>query len=481
MRDAWFRLDANRRFAVLALAAGLVLLAVLLMKRASAPDYVTLFRELDLAEVGNITDQLGKASIQYQLGNGGSEVRVPLPDAARARVLLAKVGLPANGRPGLELFDRPSWGMTDFTQHITYRRALEGELARTIGTLRGVTRAQVHLALPEESPIRAQQRPPEAAVVVSMQPNTSLSDDQVRGITQLVAGSVEQLTADHVVVLDDSGRPLTGAGDGEGAALTAHQLDLQQGVEEHLATKVEQLLSSAVGPSDVKVQVAARLNFDQVERTIEAYDPAGKVLSNEQRSQSAADSTPGDAAGTVINNTYLNSRKIEKIIGETGNVTRLTVSVMLNTRALKPDAAAQEDQRTSLTQLVRNAIGIDSSRGDQLSVVAVAFSDPVPVKVSPADTAAIRPSTTDTLARFSIPAVALLAVIVALVLGLRMLRMSGAPRALTAGSTNPALAGASDTLALGDAGGLRTRMQAESASSPDAAARVIRAWLGSAS
>ncbi|HEY4100164.1 MAG TPA: flagellar basal-body MS-ring/collar protein FliF [Gemmatimonadales bacterium] len=479
MPDAWTRLDANRRFAVIAIAAGMVLLAFLLMKRASTPDYVTLFRELDLAEVGNITDQLGKASIQYQLGNGGSEVRVPLPDAARARVLLAKVGLPANGRPGLELFDKPSWGMTDFTQHITYRRALEGELARTIGTLRGVTRAQVHLALPEESPIRAQQRPPEAAVVVSLQPNTSLSQDQVRGITQLVAGSVEQMTADHVVVLDDSGRPLTGATDTEGAALTAHQLDLEQGVEQHLATKVEQLLSSAVGPSDVRVQVAARLNFDQVERTIDTYDPNGKVLSNEQRSQTSADSSAGDAAGTVINNTYLNSRKLEKIIGETGNVTRLTVSVMLNSRALKADQAAQDDQRTSLAQLVRNAIGIDSTRGDQLSVVAVPFTDPVPVKVNPADTATIKASAIDTLSRFSIPAVALLAVIVALVLGLRMLKGSGAPRAIGAGTVNPAVAGGIDQLTISDAGGLRTRVQAESASSPDAAARVIRAWLGS--
>src|SRR5262249_18008582 len=143
--NAFMRLDANRRFALLAILVGLVLLAVMMGKRATTPDFVPLFRNLDLAETGSITDRLTKASITYRLESGGSEVDVSSDDAAKARVLLAKDGLPANGRPGLELFDRPSWGMTDFTQHITYRRALEGELARTIGTFKGVQRAQVHL------------------------------------------------------------------------------------------------------------------------------------------------------------------------------------------------------------------------------------------------------------------------------------------------------------------------------------------------
>lgn len=469
-------MDANRRFAVLALAAGLVLLAVVLLRRATTPDFVPLFRELDLAEVGNITDRLGKASIVFHLGADGSEVEVPRDDAARARVLLAKDGLPANGRPGLELFDRPSWGMTDFTQHITYRRALEGELARTIGTLKGVQRAQVHLALPEASPLRQQQRAAEAAVVLSLKPGTVLTAEQVQGIGQLVSGSVEQLSPDHVSILDDTGRPLTlSNGDVGAAALTAHQADLQQGVEKHLATKVEQLLASAIGPADLKVQVAARLNFDQVERTMEAYDPAGKVLSNEQRSQTSGDSTSTADAGTIINNTYLNSRKIEKIVGEVGNVTRLTVSVMINSRALKKDA---DDQRSTIAQLVRNAIGIDSTRGDQLSVLAFAFADPVPVKVNPADTATIKPSAIETASKFSIPVVALLAIVVALVLGLRMLKPSNAVAAALAAPGEPTGIGAgSSAAAFGDAGGNRQRLQAELSGSPDAAARVVRAWL----
>ena len=134
----------------------------------SAPAYVTLYSDLELSGAGNIADDLTKNGISYRLEDGGTTVLVPTSDVARARVVLAKDGLPLNGKPGMELFDKPSWGMTDFTQRITYRRALEGELSRTIGTLRGVEKAQVHLALPESSPLRKLERPAEAAVVVTL-------------------------------------------------------------------------------------------------------------------------------------------------------------------------------------------------------------------------------------------------------------------------------------------------------------------------
>ena len=169
-------------------------------------------------------------------------------DVARARVLLAKDGLPANGRPGLELFDKPSWGMTDFTQRITYRRALEGELSRTIGTLRGVERAQVHLALPEASPLRKLERPAEAAVVVSLKPGVVLGPEVVQGIAYIVSNSVEQLPADNVAVMDDSGRLLSVPADNGGFfGLTTRQLDLQRSVERQLVDKAEGMLATVVG------------------------------------------------------------------------------------------------------------------------------------------------------------------------------------------------------------------------------------------
>src|SRR5919198_1100143 len=170
--DAVRRMNGTRRFLGLGIIAGALALLWVGSRWAGGPEYVTLYRDLELSGAGSITDNLTKNAIAYRLEDGGSTVLVSQSDVARARVLLAKDGLPTSGRPGMELFDKPSWGMTDFTQRITYRRALEGELSRTIGTLRGVDHAQVHLALPESSPLRKLERPAEAAVVLSLRPGT---------------------------------------------------------------------------------------------------------------------------------------------------------------------------------------------------------------------------------------------------------------------------------------------------------------------
>lgn len=485
MLDTIRMMNPNKRFLVLAIIVGLVAVAVVVGRRATSPTYVTLFRELDLAEAGNITDNLSKASIPYRLSAGGAEIDVPEADAARARVLLAQNGLPANGRPGLELFDKPSWGMTDFTQHVTYRRALEGELARTIGTLRGVQRAQVHLALPEASPLRRQERSAEAAVVVSLRPNQSLDAAQVRGIGQLVSSSVEGLTPDHVSVLDDTGRPLSGmnADEGEGT-LSSHQLELQQGVEKHFQSKVEQLLTTALGASEVRVQVAARLNFDQVDRTVEQYDPQGQVLTHEARSNTGgADS--GNTA-TVVNNDFANSRRVEKIVGQTGNVTRLTVSAMVNSRALGTEGAVQDAQRSQLERLIRDAVGADSARGDRISVVAVAFNEPAPAIAAKNETLPPANKTVELVNKLGTPLAAVLAVIFAFVLAWRALAsgrraVAALPReqeqqAALEAATSPGKA----VVPTPENIQLRNRVQAESLGAPEAAARVIRAWLADA-
>lgn len=468
MRNAWLRLDLNRRIGLIAIVGGLLALAVIVARRASEPDYVVLFHDLDLAGVSGITDRLTKATISYKLDQGGGTIEVPIDQAAKARVLLAKDGLPSTGRPGMELFDKPQWGMTDFTQRVTYQRALEGELARAIGTLQGVQHAEVHLALPDDSPLASQQQSAEAAVVVSMQPNVQLTDEQVQGITQLVSGSVEQLTPEHVTVLDDTGRPLTGASS-ENGGLTAHQLDLQQKVEQHLSNKIQQLLASAIPAADLRVQVAAQLNFDQVERSIDTYDPNGKVLQNEQRSQTSGATGADSAAGeSVINNTYLNSRKLEKIVAGTGNITRLTVAVMINQRALKSD-----DQRNSLSQLVRTAVGIDSTRGDQLTLLAIPFTDSPTTRTIKTDSSSVvKTPMTEKIRPFIFPIISLLALGIAFLIGWRALQAP--PALLPPGAPEP---GAVPAGAAPDAAVPNARNSGQLGASPDAAARVIRAWL----
>jgi flagellar M-ring protein FliF len=399
-------------------------------------------------------------------------------------VLLAKDGLPTSGKPGLELFDKQTWGMTDFTQRITYRRALEGELSRTIGTLKGVERAQVHLALPESSPLRKMERPAEAAVVVSLRPGVTLGPDVVQGIAYIVSNSVEQLPADNVAVMDDSGRLLSVPGDNGGFfGLSTRQLDLQRSVEHQLAEKAEGMLATVVGAGQSRVQVAAQLNFEQVDKTVESYDPDGSVLGTEQRSETTPEGGDSGGAGgsqTIISNSYQNSKKVERIIGSVGNISKLTVAVLVNQKAVGAKPMAD------LESTVRNAIGIDSARGDRLTMAAMSFEiDSTALKSLAADTATKR-DVLVVVERFTRPGIMVLGLVVALVLGLKLLK----PVSLPAGAAAPSLAVAgavgaalpSTLPGLPDApptmsAQLRNRIQADSAESPNTAAQVMRAWL----
>lgn len=480
MIDTFRTMNGNRRMAALGVAAVLLVGAIFAGKWATTPEFVPLFRDLELSESGNITDRLTKASITYRLAAGGTEIDVPSTDAARAKVLLAKDGLPASGRPGLELFDKPSWGMTDFTQHITYRRALEGELARTIGTLRGVARAQVHLALSESSPLRRLESSADAAVVLALNSNATLTPDQVKGIAQLVSSSVERLPVDHVAVLDDSGRLLSqmDSDSAGGLGLSTRQLEMQGEVEKHYVGKIEPLLVAAVGAGQARVQVSARLNFEQVDRTIEAYDTAGRVLQSEQRSEGGTAADGSGKAATVFNNAYLNSRKVEKIVGQVGSIQRLTVSVMVNSRALGDGKTVDDARRAQLEELVKNAVGFDSTRGDQLAVVAVPFDDkPAPAVKAMTDEPPAKASMMEVAGRFAKPGVAVLAIIAAFVLGLRALKVPPGRPVDPAALAAAAAGGAAGASVPPDPAMLRQRLQADSAAAPESAAKVVRAWL----
>jgi flagellar M-ring protein FliF len=492
--DAVRRMNGTRRFAGLALILGSLAVIVVTSRWATGPTYVTLMRDVDLNAISGVTDNLTKNGVKYRLGEGGNEVLVSMDDVARARVMLAKDNLPANGKPGLELFDKPSWSMTDFTQRVTYRRALEGELSRTIGTLRGIDRAQVHLALPESSPLRRLERPAEAAVVLSLKPGVVLSPDVVQGIAYIVSNSVEQLPADNVAIMDDSGKLLSMPADANGVSLgmTTRQLDLQHGIEKQLSEKVEGMLATLVGPAAARVQVAARLNFDQSEHTVETYDPDGQVLQTEQKSEA----TPGgndSASGsqTIISNQYQNSKRVEHTVGSTGSVSRLTVAVLVDEKALSKEGAkagqSVEAQIARLEEAVKNAVGMDSARGDRLTMVAMPF-DPAPANIVTqlaADSSKPHRDTIVMVERVSRPVILLVAVVLAFVLGWRLLKPLGAslPAGALAGAGGGASLpdGAHDTFQRATSATLpRDRGHADTGEPAETAAQVIRSWMSEA-
>lgn len=451
-------MNGSRRFLILGGLAAVVVVIWAVASWASRPTFVPLYRDLDLEQAASIQDQLTRAKIPVQLGGGGTEVLVPLAELARARVALAKSGT-GTGRPGLELFDKPSWGMTDFTQRVTYQRALEGELARTIGGLQGVRRAQVHLVLPTNSPIRRLERPAAASVVLTLDAGRGLSSEAIQGISYIVSNSVEQLSPENIAIMDDAGRVLSvPSSAGPAAGLTTRQMDIQHSVEEHLADKVSDLLATVLGPGRVRTQVSAQLSFDQVDRTIESFDPDGAVLQNEQRSEdpSGQASTP-----TVFNNTYQNSRRLEKIVSTGGNITRLTVAVLVDERALGGQAASRKD---SLAAMVRDVVGLDSTRGDRVTVMAVPF-EAVAVagvdSVPGGDSDRPAPSPVGLLEQWSRPLLALVAILVLLLIAWRALR----PGAWTPPAQLPAAMGSPE-------GGTLAAEGAPQAGSPELAAHA---------
>jgi flagellar M-ring protein FliF len=377
------RVGGRRQMSVLGIGVGVVIVILAMARWATSPTWVPVSTNLPLESVGPITDKLTEQAIPYKLLNGGTELQVATTDLAKARVALARDGLPSAGRPGLELFDQPSWGMTDFTQRINYRRALEGELERTIGKMQNIETAQVHLALAETAGLQRNNQAAEASVVLRLKGGGSPAPDVVDGIAHLVAGSVDGIDAERVTILDQGGRLLSSPWEpGSAGALASRELTMRSEIEKYLETKADQIVTQIVGPGNARVQISADINLDKVDRTVETVDPDKQVLASEQRSEI----TPGAQGGAGSTNTsanYLNSRTVETYAGAVGNVRRITAAVLVNDKMDPAVNGGQPQPRTPqelarIQALVQTAIGLDPGRGDVISVVSVPFGAPLP-------------------------------------------------------------------------------------------------------
>ncbi|HYD52176.1 MAG TPA: flagellar basal-body MS-ring/collar protein FliF [Gemmatimonadaceae bacterium] len=494
------RVGGPKRALILAVGLGAAILIFGLARWASAPTWVPAFANVPLESVSEMTDKLTQANIPFRLENGGAQVLVAATDLAKARVTLARAGLPQAGRPGLELFDQPSWGMTDFTQRINYRRALEGELERTMGEMRGIASAKVHLVMHEAEAYGAADRPTEASVVLTLRSGERPSGDVVKGIAHLVGSSVEGLSSERVTIVDDAGRLLSQADEPESAdGLSSRQLEQQREIENYLRAKAEQLIAPVVGAATAKVQVAASLNFDRVERTSSTLDPDGQVVAQEQK----AEIVPGAQGGAASSNTattYENTKTTERYAGAVGTLERLSVAVLVgDVPPANGKGAGTPRTPESLRQieaLVRGAVGADSARGDIVTVVSmpttIPLAAPAPVE---------KPGAVELLKENSRPltgiAGALMAFIIAF-LAIRALRpqavpaLAGGIAALPPGAAETAAALAARAANQSHRAPLeveppeplfiasdpvRSRAALTVDQKPEVAAKVLRAWL----
>lgn len=366
-------------------------------------DYQILFANLAPDDAATVAESLRAGKVPFRMGENG-QILVPAARVHEWRLKLASQGVPSGGGVGFEIFDKNQFGLTDFAQRLNFQRALQGELARTIGQLREVQQARVHLALPAPRVFSSQDKPASASVVLRLRPGTQLRPDQVRGIVHLVTASVEGLTPDRVTVVDSTGRMLMSGLDRIGG-LSANQQEARGLVEHEIERRVQTLLDPIVGPGRSAVRIAALVNFDQIERTEERFDPKTlvrtqtKSTENLQGASSQPMTTPGAApkteqareasasTRTVRENeqtTYEIARTVEKTVVAPGEVRRMSIAVLLDVPVVNGVRTPRTDEDIErIKRLVASAAGIRADRKDELEIAQVSFDPSVGLDTAP--------------------------------------------------------------------------------------------------
>jgi flagellar M-ring protein FliF len=375
----WNALSAGSR---IGLAVGALLIGFILVAGAlwsMQPDYGVLFSNLSETDAAAIVSELHRTKTEYRLADGGTTIRVPIDRIYETRLALMSSGVPLSGGVGFEIFDKQGLGATEQSQRVSYQRALQGELARTIGALDHVRQARVLLAMPVSSLFQRERQQPRAAVSLIMQPGPQLEREQVAGIQRLVAASVADLDPAHVVVTDQRGvtlsdpDTLTGPG-GVGGA----RLGMKREIEEYFTRKIAGLLEGAYGPGQVIVSVDVALNFDEIHRTVQSLLPVSSsaaVDAGVHRKRQVVTGGPPDEGTNPLDNEstarrpvststdieYEYGRRVEQVVSSPGNIEQMNVGVVV-----RGQLSAEKQAR--IAQLVRMAAGLNERRGDAVTV-----------------------------------------------------------------------------------------------------------------
>lgn len=292
-------LPMKKILALLVVIALVITAGILLMTWSQKADQQLLFSNLSDEDAGAIIQKLNEQKIPYTATGGG--IMVPADKVYEVRLQLASQGLPQGGGVGFELFDKTSFTMTDFVQKLDYRRALQGELARTIRSLAEVEQCRIHLAIPEKTLFMQKDEKPKASVLLKLRPGRRLSQSQVQGIVHLVSSSIEGLDAKDVTVVNNDGDMLTSDVD-ENFAETGSQFEYERTYEHDMEAKIISMLEPVVGKGKAKARVAVSFDFTKTEKTEEKYDPDSQVARSEQRNtEKSTGGTNGGIPGIASN------------------------------------------------------------------------------------------------------------------------------------------------------------------------------------
>ena len=396
---------SSRQLALIALVA-IALAAVFVgMMWIDRSNYRAVYPGLTDQDASAVVGVLEAAGIPVRIDQGSGDVEVPTDHLYSARFKLAAEGLPRGGSSGMEyLWKDTNVGSSEFTDNARHRNALETEIARTIATLRPVQSARVHLALPRQSAFVRESLPPTASVVLTLFPGRTLDRGQISAISYLVSSAVPRMTTDGVSIMDHLGRPLSGP-NGVTDAMDSQQLDMTRRQEQAIVQRIEQILRPLVGIGNVRAEVAAQLDFTELQRTEERYDErnrphlvseqvtrqgaegaefqavAAGALANEppgaEANQDAQAEDPQSETQSVRN--FKHDRTVSVIKPQTGGIKKLMASVVINHLATTGEdgkvvqGALTPEQLAQYTELVKNAMGFDEARGDTVQVVNQPF------------------------------------------------------------------------------------------------------------
>jgi flagellar M-ring protein FliF len=380
-------ISVGQKIVIGLLVAGLALGGFVFYRWITTPTQAPLFSNLAAADASAIVDQLNTDGVPYTLTDGGATIMVAQEVVNSERLVMSGKGLPASNSTGYALLDQQGITTSEFQQQVSYQRALEGELASTLKALDGVKSAVVHIALPKDQVFATDEGKPTASVLLDLAPGTKLSGEQVQAVTHLVSSSIEKMDPTDVTVADSTGAVLSAAGEGASAAGAGDtQAQAEQDEEARLAANAQRILDRVAGPGNAVVTVRADLNFDKVDTTAESYDYKQGTPALSQSTSTEGYTGTGASVGGVLgsetttsgsgNSTYTkDSNTTNNAVGKTvtttdgavGTVDRLTVSVVMD------NAKAGAVDQAQLQSLVSNAVGLDTARGDAITVAAMAF------------------------------------------------------------------------------------------------------------
>src|ERR1035437_5507203 len=367
-------------------------------------DFKPLFSGLADEDAGALVAKLHEAGVEYRLAaNGSTTILVPSDKVAEARLQMASAGLPKSGRIGFELFDKANFGASEFTEQVNYHRAIEGELERSVMSIREVETARVHLTLAKDSLYSEARQPPKARVLVTLRHASALSPQNIAAICQLTASAVPGLAADQVSLVDTSGnllnRPRPNA-TGDDVNSSEATLDYRKSIELGLQNKIASTLEPLLGPDHFRIGVSAAVDITSGEQSEEVFDPSKSVMVSSQNTSdgpalASASGVPGTASNLprptskpstgasnysrhTENISYQTSRLVKHTRLPQGAVKKLSLSILVD-HSLRWDGAKRVIEAPSaeklkvIHDLVAAATGLDPARGDQLVVNAFPF------------------------------------------------------------------------------------------------------------